>query len=150
LADIDADIAGIAARDPQRSASDYAPGAIAAAMAQVLEPAKESALALQPAHSPPARVRAGEDLSLSLTLAPEAMIDSARLWFRHLHQGERWQVIDMKNETRAFAAAIPAAYVISAFPLQYYFEVRAKQSAAMCPGFGKDFTGTPYFLVTPS
>jgi hypothetical protein len=136
LADVDTDIAGIAARDPQRRASDYTPAAIEAAMARVLEPAKEDPLASQLLHSPPASVRAGEELSLSLTLASEAMIDSARLWYRHLHQGERWQVMDTKAGPRAFGAAIPATYVSGAFPLQYYFEVRAKQSAALYPGFG--------------
>ena len=149
LADIDTDIAGMATRAPQRSVSDYPSVAIEAAMAKVIEPVKENTLASQLAHTPPAKVRPGEALALSLGFAAEARLEGARLWYRHLNQGERWQAINMKTGQREFGAAIPEAYVTGAFPLQYYFEVHAKESAAMCPGFGRNFTGPPYFLVTP-
>jgi hypothetical protein len=147
LADIDTDITGIGAGAAQRSSSSYAPSDIETAIKKVLEPVANSPRLI---HTPPAKARAGEALSLSLGASPESGIDSARLWYRHLNQGDRWQVIDMKAGQREFGAAIPAAYVTGAFPLQYYFEVRAKQLAAMCPGFGKNFTGTPYYLVMPA
>ena len=54
----------------------------------------------------------------------------------------------MKLAGSRYAAAIPATYTDSQFPLQYYFEVRqGPESATLYPGLGADLTNQPYFVV---
>ena len=48
----------------------------------------------------------------------------------------------------AYAAAIPAAYTDSPYPLQYYFELKsAPDRAWLYPGFPADLAGQPYYVV---
>ena len=73
---------------------------------------------------------------------------SARLYYRHVNQGERWQSLDMQARGGAFSAAVPAEYTNSPFPMQYYFELKAAPSRAwLYPGFAPDRANQPYFVV---
>ena len=75
---------------------------------------------------------------------------SARLYYRHVNQGERWQSAAMQPRANTFRAAIPAEYTNSPFPLQYYFELKARESDAwLYPGFAPELTNQPYFVVRP-
>ena len=76
--------------------------------------------------------------------------DSARLYYRHVHQGQRYVALDMRKDATTFTASIPADYTNSPFPLEYYFELHTAADAELFPGFKDNFTGTPYFLVLPA
>jgi hypothetical protein len=146
LADIDADLAGLATRAPQPRTTKYELETIDMlidAITNTLPPAEEMQARR---HTPPASFQPNQPLPLEIRTA----FASVRLCYRHLHQGERYTVIDMPNQGGTFSAAIPAAYTNSPFPLQYYFELRTPTTAAMHPGFGPNFTGQPYYLVLPA
>ena len=71
-----------------------------------------------------------------------------RLYYRHVNQAERWQLMEMAAEGNRFRAIIPAAYTDSSYPLQYYFELRHQTGAAsLYPGFASDLSNQPYFVV---
>jgi hypothetical protein len=73
---------------------------------------------------------------------------SVQLYFRRVNQAERWQNSPMKATARLWRASIPAEYTESAYPLQYYFELReSPESAALYPGLGELLTQQPYFAV---
>ena len=67
------------------------------------------------------------------------------LYYRHFHQGERYTAVAMEKSDAGAVATVPAAFTDSAFPLQYYFVIGER----MFPGFKKDFTGVPYYVVMP-
>ncbi len=76
---------------------------------------------------------------------------TARVHYRHVDQGERYEIIEMERRGQAFWAAIPAAYTSAPFPLQYYFEVRRGPAQAwLYPGFAPDRANRPYFVVRRS
>ncbi|MGA8596986.1 MAG: hypothetical protein WB676_19925 [Bryobacteraceae bacterium] len=102
-------------------------------------------------HQPPASFEPGESLSLSLLfteISSQPMPSSARLHYRHVNHAERWQFLEMEHATGSYAAAIPANYTKSIFPLQYYFEIRhSANSVSMYPGLNADLANEPYFVV---
>jgi hypothetical protein len=70
-----------------------------------------------------------------------------RLRYRHLNQGELWQVSDMKLKENRYWAVIPGSYTDSEFPLQYHFELHKDSSAWLFPGLSPGWKGQPYFVV---
>lgn len=96
-------------------------------------------------HGVPNRFRRGQPLALELA-GPE--LTSAVLHYRHVNQAERWQSVTMDRKGSLYAASIPGAYTDSAYPLQYYFEVKsAPDRAWLVPGFSADLAGQPYYVV---
>ncbi len=142
LADIDADIAAIEAKLDSAKPAEAA-GPIARAIAEALGRPKR--LPVAGSHTPPARFQPGEPLTVEF--AAEKHYPSVQLVYRHVTQAERWQSVAMQSDGRRWYAAIPSGYTQSAFPLQYYFEVKESDSAALYPGFGEQLTGQPYFVV---
>jgi len=51
---------------------------------------------------------------------------------------------------RCGRATIPANYTESAYPLQYYFEVRPSAKTSLYPGFCPDLTAQPYYVLQRS
>ena len=97
-------------------------------------------------HDAPARFQ--PNAALELSLVAEGGIRSARLYYRHVNQAERFQSIDMAATGNRYSAVIPASYAETQYPLQYYFELRsAPDRAWLYPGFAPDLTGQPYFVV---
>jgi hypothetical protein len=89
----------------------------------------------------------GAEIALELGLKPDA-IRSARLWYRHVNQAENWRSLDMEKQSDSYKGTIPGDYTNSPYPMQYYFELTTPDNqATLFPGFGKDFTGQPYFVV---
>ncbi len=102
-------------------------------------------------HTPPSAFHPGQPLSLSLLAnatahgAPSTVI----LQYRHVDQAERWQTVEMKLGQSGYKASIPAEYTSSAFPLQYYFELRQGNDAAwLYPAFNTTLSNQPYFAVS--
>ena len=143
LADIDADIAAIAAKVAS-SKSPQENGPIARAIAEALGQPQRPAVAGR--HAPPVTFQTG--LPLVVEFAAEKDYDSIRLHYRHVNQAERWQSEPFESSGRLWRAAIPSDYTRSLYPIQYYFELKdALASAALYPGFGEQLTGQPYFVV---
>jgi hypothetical protein len=96
-------------------------------------------------HRAPDSFRRQQPLALELA-SPE--LASARLYYRHVNQAERWQSAVMDRKATAYVAAIPGAYTDSPYPLQYYFELKsAPDRAWLYPGFPPDLAGPPYYIV---
>jgi hypothetical protein len=91
-------------------------------------------------HFPAARFQPGEALVIEMSV--KAM-GHPRMYYRHVNQAERWQVVEMNSAGGKHQGVIPAEYTRSAFSLQYYFVVQQR----LFPGFGADVCGTPYFVV---
>ena len=96
-------------------------------------------------HSPPDRFHRGQAITLELS---GPMLASARLYYRHVNQAERWQSIDMDRTSSSYRATIPSEYTASLYPLQYYFELRSDpDNAWISPGFPPDLSGPPYHVI---
>lgn len=142
LADIDRDIAAVAAKlDTARPASDR--DRVARAIADALAKPKWRAAAGR--HTPPATFQPGSAVHVEFTA--DAPYASVRLYYRHVNHAERWQSVPAQQTGHAWRAAIPADYTGGPYPLQYYFELVERESAALYPGFGEQLTAQPYFVV---
>ncbi len=99
-------------------------------------------------HQPPQTFSPGQALTLRLAASAKA----AKLWYRHVYQGERWTSVAMTrdgaNAANAWRAAIPADYTQSPYPLMYYFELdTGAPLTALVPGFNATRSNTPYYSV---
>jgi non-ribosomal peptide synthetase component F len=113
------------------------------ATAEILRPPGRSAPAVT--HKPPARFARGAALNIDATASAGSAM---RLYYRRVDQAERWESAGMENRDGRFRASIPATYTDSAFPLQYYFEMRMGDGPpAMYPGFTRRLNNQPYFVV---
>ena len=102
-------------------------------------------------HTPPAAFTPGEALPVSVRIDEVNVREnptSARLLYRRVNHAERWQTLNMQREKMRYKAAIPATYTESAFPLQYYFELRRGENTVwLYPGFDENLSNQPYFVV---
>lgn len=97
-------------------------------------------------HTPPQKLTPGQALAIDLTV--EAPMAAATLYYRHVNQAERFNPTPMTGAGQSYRATIPGAYTESFYPLQYYFEVtQPKGVVQLYPGFSKDLTNQPYFVV---
>ena len=97
-------------------------------------------------HVPAARFVPGK--SLEIKLSADVPVASAKLYYRHVNQAERFKVAAMDGRDHEYRTTIPSAYTDSAYPLQYYFEVRTTTGKTlMFPGFSKGLTNQPYIVV---
>jgi hypothetical protein len=143
---IDADIADMAKKlvttaGPAPVATPSVKAAIAAALATT----PRGTIACS--HTPEPHLRDQQPLYVELK-APENA--TARLWYRHFNQAERWQSVEMLPlpESDRLRASIPETFTASPYPVQYYFEVRmSKEHATLYPGFDATRANQPYYLL---
>jgi hypothetical protein len=139
---IDDDIADMQKR--LESAKPDANPAVQAAIAEALGRPRRTPATCR--HTPPAQFHPSQPLALEISV--DRKLASARLYYRHVNQGERYQVAEMQAAGNRYRAAIPAAYTDSPFPLVYYFELKdAPDKAWLYPGFVAGLTNQPYFVV---
>ncbi|HEX4167098.1 MAG TPA: hypothetical protein VHZ55_16660 [Bryobacteraceae bacterium] len=102
-------------------------------------------------HTPQTVFAPGKPLPLELVineLEAGALPSLVQLFYRHVNQGERWQFVRMEQVSRSFRSAIPGEYTNSAFPLQYYFELRRGASAAwFYPALNSTLSNQSYFAI---
>ncbi|HEV2444613.1 MAG TPA: hypothetical protein VGS58_01770, partial [Candidatus Sulfopaludibacter sp.] len=97
-------------------------------------------------HKPVERFQPNQWLDLSLTA--EAPLASARLYYRHVNQAERFQALTMTASTGRYTASLPPDYTNTPYPLQYYFELRLSADVAwLYPGFAPNLANQPYFVA---
>ncbi len=141
---IDADIALLEKR--LRSARVSDDPKVKAAVAEAVGRPRRPSVAMR--HRAPDLFRRTRPLALELG---GPMLTSARLYYRHVNQAERWQSAAMDRKEAAYIAAIPGAYTDSPYPIQYYFELKsAPDRAWLYPGFPADLAGQPYYVVRGS
>jgi hypothetical protein len=146
---IDRDIAGLAAKlDASERSEPSAPAALA--IKEVLEHPHHSAFACH--HQSPAHFVAGQPLTLDLSLARSPDRSEAAnlvsMYYRHVNQAERFNIAKMEPQEHRYRATIPGTYTDSAYPLQYYFEVRSTPDRAfLYPGLSENLMNQPYFVV---
>jgi hypothetical protein len=103
------------------------------------------------AHTPPENFDSGRPLVLSLKVigTPQAAEVTARLYYRHVDQAERWLSVEMSGDQDGFSATIPVDYTRSLYPLEYYFVLaRQGESAWFHPGFNATLSNQPYFAIS--
>jgi hypothetical protein len=148
---MDRDIAAIEAKlgaaVPDATNGGPDPGA-AQSVAEAIQEAlgRPARTPLPVTHTPGGRFLPGKALGIALTL-PHA-VASVTLYYRHVNQAERYQVAAMTASNRHYQATIPATYTDSAFPLEYYFEVKeSARKVWLHPGLSAALTGQPYFVI---
>jgi len=76
------------------------------------------------------------------------LISGLRLRYRHVNQGESWQVMEMEQAGNEYRVVIAADYANSDFPLQYYFQIRDGSGKTwLYPGLKPGWRGQPYYFV---
>jgi len=99
-------------------------------------------------HQPPPGFRPKEPVALAIAVQNGRKLASARLYYRHVNQAERFQTVEMEARENTYRADIPAAYTDSPFPLQYCFELKETPDKAwLYPGFAPDLANQPYLLL---
>jgi hypothetical protein len=98
-------------------------------------------------HTPARSFSPGQNLEIRVRPANPG-VTSVVLWHRRVNQAETFRQKAMAGQQGEYQATIEAEYTRSAFPLQYYFELRSNKGQAwLYPGFCADFLGQPYFVV---
>jgi hypothetical protein len=101
---------------------------------------------VQCTHTPPDSFHPGEPLTLSLQVAGTPA--SARLYYRHVDQAERWVSVAMKADQGSYGASIPGEYTQSVYPLQYYFALEyTSEPTSLYPGFNTTLSNQPYYAI---
>lgn len=100
-------------------------------------------------HTPAESFTSGAPLDVILELGKGAASEelAVRLRYRHVDQAERWQWLEMDRSEHSYKGTIPADYTHSAFPLEYFFELKRGGDAWMHPGFNATLSNQPYFVV---
>ncbi|HLX96069.1 MAG TPA: twin-arginine translocation signal domain-containing protein [Verrucomicrobiae bacterium] len=102
-------------------------------------------------HEPAASFQRGQPLTI-LARVPNAshqpLIAGLRLRYRHVNQGEVWQMAEMNRAGEGYQAVIAASYTDLEFPLQYHFQIRnVSDQTWLHPGLEHRWHGQPYFFV---
>lgn len=99
----------------------------------------------QLSHEKPASFTPGKAVCIRLNAPENAEV---KLHYRHVSQGELYNVVPMNGQNGVLEAEIPADYTNSPFPLMYWFELRQDNGAAcFFPGLGEHLDAQPYYTV---
>jgi len=143
---IDEDIMLLAKQAARINAAAASPERTEYAIRAIL--ARPSRASLKCQHQPASTFRPGEPLSVKLSVEKGSKPVTARIYYRHVTQAERYESAEMDMRDGRYHAAIPASYTDSPYPLEYYFELRhGPESAWLYPGFGPTLTNQPYVVV---
>jgi hypothetical protein len=102
------------------------------------------------AHIPIASFQRGQSLFIKFEHRGNPKPASIQLHFRRVNQAETWQSKLMTLMQETYRAEIPGSYTNSAFPIQYYFELRPRSGAPfLFPGLNPNpsHQPQPYFVV---
>jgi hypothetical protein len=145
---IDEDIAAMQAKvaSPGAPAEKLSPEAERAVQYAIGKPQRPS---VPLTHTPAETFTPGAPLDIVLDLGKGAAAEeiTVRMRYRHVDQAERWQWLEMDRTERSYKGTIPGDYTHSAFPLEYFFELKRGNEAWMAPGFNATLSNQPYFVV---
>ena len=141
---MDADIALMEKK--QVPAADAPQDRVASAIKTILGRPQRASLPCR--HQPAGKFHAGQPLDIELAIQKGSKPVSARVYYRHVTQAERYESAEMQLRDGRYRTTIPGAYTDSPYPLEYYFELKqGPDSAWLYPGFTADRTNQPYFVV---
>jgi hypothetical protein len=142
----DDDIGDMAKRLDQAKAAGAPAERVRQAVAEALGRPRRSSVPCR--HTSPAAFHPGQPLVLEFALEKGPKLVSARIYYRHVNQAERFESAEMQARENRYGAVIPAGYTQSLYPLQYYFELKtAPDQACLVPGFAANLSNQPYFVV---
>jgi hypothetical protein len=145
---MDADIAEMAERLASSSQSPESSPAVRSAIHEIL--GRPQRFYLPCKHSPAGGFVPGKPVELALSISGASEGVTTRVYYRHVDQAERYQTVEMQAQGWQYHAMIPADYVGSTYPLQYYFELKqGPEKAWLYPGLTPDRRGVPYFVLSP-
>jgi hypothetical protein len=150
LPGIDSDISAMQAlivQAPAGAISDHKFGgdSVPRAIREIFSPPMRPALSCR--HTPARTFTPGMAQTIELETA-SGEISAVRLKYRHVNQGEYYQVIEMQPLGSAYRATIPSEYTKSEYAIQYFFEIESGPGRATSyPGLGPDLTSQPYYVV---
>jgi hypothetical protein len=147
---IDADLGDMEKHGTQPvagAATSADPAVVRRAIGVVLSRPQKTSFAAR--HTPATRFEPGKPVVLALSLAP-GKSRKVTLMYRQADQSQRWRMADTTWGNGAYGSAIPADYTESQYPLLYYFELHEVAGSGIYPGFSKDLSNQPYFLVRSS
>jgi len=100
-------------------------------------------------HTPAEGFTLGQPLGVALKMSKGAAPEdtTVRLRYRHVDQAERWQWLEMDRGEHSYTGTIPGDYTQSAFPLEYFFELKRGSEGWMEPGFNATLSNQPYWVV---
>jgi hypothetical protein len=99
-------------------------------------------------HARPLGFRPNVELPIEVKVIDAPAVTSVACYYRHLTQAERFEHVEMTASGSIYRATIPAAYTDSPYPLQYYFVVKGRPTAAaLFPGLGAELRDQPYFVL---
>jgi hypothetical protein len=143
---MDADIAMMDGKRGLAKTGDVPGDRVEAAIKVILAQPRRASLNCH--HQAAERFRPGQPLDIELAVPKGSKPVSARLYYRHVTQAERYQSAEMQFKDGRYRTTIPATYTDSNYPLEYYFELKqGPESAWLYPGFDADLTNQPYFVV---
>lgn len=143
---IDADIALMEKKGNQSHAGTTSQDRAASAIKAILGRPKRPSLPCH--HQTAGKFRPGQPLNIELSVEKGTKSVSARMYYRHVTQAERYQSAEMQLRSGRYFATIPGSYTDSPYPLEYYFELKqGPESAWLYPGFNAELANQPYFLV---
>jgi hypothetical protein len=140
---IDRDLAGLEAklRDAKGAQGQGQAKAVIATLA-----GRPEARVARCDHKPVQQYRRGQAVNLEVALQRQPA--AVQVYYRHVNQAERFSTAAMDGEGQRFRAAIPSSYTDSVYPLEYYFEITESGGKAwLYPGFSKELTNQPYFVI---
>jgi len=145
---IDEDISLMAKKLEQQTAgSSASDNNVSKAIAQTLGRPERNKISAR--HDQPVHFNTGQPLELKLSF--DYLPKSARLYYKHVNHGERYQVAEMRAYGLTYKAEIQGAYTDTEYPLEYYFELReSPESACLYPGFNEKHDNQPYFIIRKS
>ena len=143
LPSIDKDIAAVSDR-LKAAPAGTSPKNATAAIQKALEHPQRAVVKAR--HQPPAFFKRGQPVEIAI--ACEGSPAEVLLRFRHVDQAERYEHLQMTAAAGSYTATVPAAYTNSAYPLEYFFEVKTGATqVSLYPGFNPELNNQPYFVV---
>jgi hypothetical protein len=140
---IDSDIAKVAMELNAAPAGQSAPQVMSAIQEVLGHPLERT---LNANHRPPKTFHSGEPLKLALSISNGAA--AVRLYYRRVNQAERYHSVAMQSQGQTYHATIPSEYTATAYPLEYYFEVKRNGAQpSLYPHISAPLTNQPYFVV---
>jgi len=73
---------------------------------------------------------------------------TAKLHYRHVNQGEKYNIVEMKAAEKEYSALIPGAFTKTEYPVMYFFEaIDGSGAGSFLPGINDVMDNQPYYVI---
>lgn len=101
-------------------------------------------------HIAPESFQRGSNVTIKIKRPNSTSDTKITLHYRRANQSEHYQSILMDRKEEEFISEISSSYTDSPYPLVYFFEIENNQNKKMYPGFAKNLSNQPYFVIRQS